>query len=988
MDDSDDYNFSDDIEIDDATLAALEAVENNYETQRATASTSAFGVAVPPPKKQKTAHNWGIGNTNVNNGSLKRHRTDEEEFPDISVSGAGSYGVANQQTHPNRPSAPTRGRTPTRATGVGMGHPSASTSRNSTFRANSNPPVAGPSRPTPAPPMSRSASGHYDLNQVNRRTSSSHYSANQRRTPTPAPEPAPPQHPPPQQRYQAGRGQIPVQRPQQARYQAPPQFQSQAQPTQPPQRTQAYGTQTQRGRLTAEQKLKMELDILRAQVEQLQQQHEETQQKLKEAEDKKLAQLGEVSILRHKLQQIGETHTNEIEKMRAQKEAAEAQYLLREKELKAAMEAMRTQFTIKQNELEVGLRKTPWSTRIKRIDRQALGPGISVPSPIRQWNVGSSQAGPSALAETPRRPRIAASQGGSPTRSQQRLVKKISFANDGGKKSMPSLPGFENAFESTPVKVKAKGKGKQGDLDAMREQDFFAPEPLPPSPPRSPPRARQLRRSQSVESMDVAMRDMPPPTQIPSQMPSTPKRRGTVQSQVQVHVEDVDMDAPAKDEGPIPVDDSMDIEPPDWREEAHNIIMSHSIPIGDSTLMTMQRLLHHLPSETSLNIYESYISHSTRLLEMLGAATRFMDTISVLHDIASALFNMAHILSIIGSLPPLIALLNLLRVLSYSIPSFSTLLLTPPDDANSDTASLLMSVINDAIVDYTNPEREGYNKDLAVPLVLEIVDLLETLCWSVPDRLTTQFTHFLRNHEVQMVLLSPKQPSEVLRRAVQSFTFIISHDRLAKHFLIMPNRYNPERPSKTRPQVEQLATYLYDSEYDVPECLPLREDILRLITTLAIADLESLDALIHSHTLIPAIVYFLTTLCNSFWEDEVDILGNIPCTSPILPIINRATSLLYYIVKTPSPKFDLRSKLLNMLASPFTGVTHMFIVSIGRLAHAEPPIWLNEEGQAQLDHTCELARGLLDAVVEGPEIDAIWMAFHRESEASMQTDEA
>jgi len=83
MDGSDDY-FTDDIVLDEQTLAVLDQEEQQYLLQN-----TAPQLAPPATKRQKTNHGWkpGVGN--------RRTTTlDElEDLPEISVQGDGSYGV-------------------------------------------------------------------------------------------------------------------------------------------------------------------------------------------------------------------------------------------------------------------------------------------------------------------------------------------------------------------------------------------------------------------------------------------------------------------------------------------------------------------------------------------------------------------------------------------------------------------------------------------------------------------------------------------------------------------------------------------------------------------------------------------------------------------------------------------------------------------------------------------------------------------------------
>ncbi|KAH7925537.1 hypothetical protein BV22DRAFT_427678 [Leucogyrophana mollusca] len=86
MSDSDDY-FSDDIVLDDQTLAVLDAEESKF--KRSLSSQLTVEDDPPPAKRQKTASGWQLGR------NLKRTDTldDMDDLPEISVRTDGTYDV-------------------------------------------------------------------------------------------------------------------------------------------------------------------------------------------------------------------------------------------------------------------------------------------------------------------------------------------------------------------------------------------------------------------------------------------------------------------------------------------------------------------------------------------------------------------------------------------------------------------------------------------------------------------------------------------------------------------------------------------------------------------------------------------------------------------------------------------------------------------------------------------------------------------------------
>lgn len=80
----------------------------------------------------------------------------------------------------------------------------------------------------------------------------------------------------------------------------------------------------------------------------------------------------------------------------------------------------------------------------------------------------------------------------------------------------------------------------------------------------------------------------------------------------------------------------------------------------------------------------------------------------------------------------------------------------------------------------------------------------------------------------------------------------------------------------------------------------------------------------------------------------------------------------------------------------------MFVIGLGRLSYADPPEWHNQTAKELAESSAgtswatilklltelvpELARDLLEQVVEGPEVDTIW-ASYQGSEGDSQAEE-
>jgi len=92
MDDSDDYPI-DEIVLDNQTLAVLDLEEQKYFQGRSSTNTTVH----PINKRQKTLNGWAPGI-----GSASFHGEIDDDLPEISLQGDGSYGIGNSVNFASR----------------------------------------------------------------------------------------------------------------------------------------------------------------------------------------------------------------------------------------------------------------------------------------------------------------------------------------------------------------------------------------------------------------------------------------------------------------------------------------------------------------------------------------------------------------------------------------------------------------------------------------------------------------------------------------------------------------------------------------------------------------------------------------------------------------------------------------------------------------------------------------------------------------------
>lgn len=118
--------------------------------------------------------------------------------------------------------------------------------------------------------------------------------------------------------------------------------------------------------------------------------------------------------------------------------------------------------------------------------------------------------------------------------------------------------------------------------------------------------------------------------------------------------------------------------------------------------------------------------------------------------------------------------------------------------------------------------------------------------------------------------------------------------------------------------------------------------------------------------------------------------------------------LLHHLVIGEDATLDLRECLLRAPPKTSQGLIHYFLLALGRLSYANPPYWLDDKdkqrlvgvaGLCSVVHSvnsltircADLARALLERVIQGPELDLIWEIYQDEgddnNEAAMDVDD-
>ncbi|KAJ6587023.1 hypothetical protein DFH09DRAFT_1142331 [Mycena vulgaris] len=673
----------------------------------------------------------------------------------------------------------------------------------------------------------------------------------------------------------------------------------------------------------------VQAEELRKQIEELRKENLKFRADLKDATDAKLAKQGEVSILRKGIEKVAQDHATQVANLKLAKEESEAKQMALQKEMKAEMERLKTQFIFKQHELETSSRKPPLSVRSKRIARDFPSTPLTVPSQIRGWNQNATGTG--FPDQSPVRSRVKGSPPGFHPRKTPEKPKKPA-----------KLLGFQNSFmDATPVRSVQSRPKKEAGISARSAQ------------------ARETSPSTS-------------PIPFPHQFNDIKMTEPNFADEL-TGPELFDTDR---------VGDEVvfdEIEPFNWKAELTRIILTHTFPPNASPTFKILVGLA-LPPESS----ERYSNVVTRILEVVASTSHHKDYETSLSRVCQYFRSMVEILSGTDLIPALAALLNLLTCLSSSLPMFTTSLFVEEGD-NFDIIGLLCAVVRDHLdpAKHTHPGSALGN---------ETIGLLEGLCWDVRDDLIVRLARLCTSNDVLMILLDSSQPSWLLLRTTRLLVFLATHPKLSRDLLSSPEEVPPLDRGKVKDaprllHIERLCSYLIDASRKNSEAIDMKSQILTFFGILSVAHADVHATLVGCQVLIPSLVAFLTQMTTLLWDGDEFFMTTPETIVRIIRTLNQTLFFLHHLVFGLEPNFNLRQRLLYAPSRTFNGITHMFIVTFGRLSCADPPEWIDLAQKLELEATSEMAQDLLDLVVDGPEGDSIWAAYTVDTGNNSDTDE-
>lgn len=881
MDDSDDYPI-DEIVLDNQTLAVLDQEEQKYIQERSLLASANLTVQ-PINKRQKTLHGWAPGI-----GSVSLHGEIDDDLPEISLQGDGSYGIGIGVTSANR--APNVFPPP-----VGR-NTQALRSRTSSNIRQTNPPPSGiyPQSSGPRPIVPRPfAPGNV------------------------------PQRP----------GLLP-----------------------PADRNRMEQVDPREQRSPALNELQSQMLDVQKKLNELRDEHSKVQLDLKNALEVKLAKEGEVSILRKNIEKTSQSHAAQLAQIKFEKEKAESKQAQMQKEMKEEVERLRTQYMFKQQELESAIRRptVPASVRAKKMVREFPSTPLAIPSGMSSWNRGGSQnvALRGSFEETPMRPsRVVPVSKASPSRIRRSPEKTRKSA---------MLPGFENAFEtSTPLRSQQvrildnKGKGRIDD-DSM----VFGVG-LGPNFSQSIPVLSQFQvPGQGKQDTEPNQADAIPPA-LPEQS--------------QMNHEEMDVVGLAEGE------DVDVLEPINLKAQLCRIILTHHHP--STKRITFQQLLS---SSQFVNTTNHYSSSCARILEIIASSSRSDDYQESIEVVSGSLLSILVVVSESQDLLSMAILFDLLSELVLSLPGFQSSLLSSTMPLNNETASItIVDLLCKCVIDHLEPNKTPTHRE---EFASGLISLLDSLCFRLPSVALEKVDVIARNRNVFMILFHPSQPMQLIERASRLLVLLSTHHDFSKILLNQPGTHNVSGSDESVKDIfiERLCSHLIDPNRP-QEAYKIH--ILVYFTQLSISHPDAHVVLITSYVLIPSLILYISHLTTPLWEDDGTLASSSSATTSLIRAINQSTLLLHHLIFRTDPSLNLRHKLQHAPHRPFNSISHIFIVTFGRLSYCEAPSWVEGEMRQELEYIAEISRDILELVVDGPEGDSVWAAFQTEPDEESTMDE-
>ncbi|ESK97149.1 rad26 atrip [Moniliophthora roreri MCA 2997] len=715
------------------------------------------------------------------------------------------------------------------------------------------------------------------------------------------------------------------------------------------------------------------VDVLQKQLEELRGENERMQNALKEAQDARFAKEGEVTVLRKGVERAAQDHAAQTAKLRTAKEESDSKHLARQKELSEEIERLRTQLVFKQHEEESNsLRRAPVSVRTKRPVVREMSQTITVPprTPTRNKMFHDSPARlPDSFVAT------------SPSRRMSSVVRRNPISPEKSRKSAV-LPGFENAFLDSPSKAKQNSSMQRSRAPAVPPKDL--PVPSAPSSQRPISTLQRISFSQISYAPQSTPRPQIDEDVIMDDVSAPPSPMNAIMDQdVETGVAEVEGQAPDESEYE---EDVSGVTQLNRKAELTRIMLTHTHPTSKQSALQSFIEWASTPDFPSTQIFSESMSTILETVASVSEDVAFDVSVPTLTRCLVSIFEAFNTANLIQ---PLTMITNLLAMLLHTFPEFRLSFLTHTA-SDVDQRPKILVLLSQLIEEQLPPNKHN---PLSRALSDDIFDFMEVLIWDAPAGSVKKLSMILCNQALTATLFNNAQPHWLLFRSIRFLALLFSYPIMYQHCIDLAtsglNGDGAKLDLQRLFQLERLCSFLIDTNRCDPDAICMKAHVLMFFAALSVAEPDGLNLLVNSQVLIPSVVTYIAYLTKPIWEEEDEETWD-PVLKPAsltTHTLSRAVAVLHYIVNNVQPSVNLRQKFHRSPVRAFNGITHNYIITFGRLAYAPAPEWLNEDSRHHLAGVVEMARDLLEMVVDGPEVDSVWALYQDDMEENEAVDE-
>lgn len=669
-------------------------------------------------------------------------------------------------------------------------------------------------------------------------------------------------------------------------------------------------------------------------VEQYKKELQQATHALKEATTARLTKEGEVTVLRQGIEKFLRDHAAQLAKLRTEKDEALEMCARLKKEMQEERKRMKTQLAFKDYERE-SFRQNAESLNRKNATEESHFPDI---------------------------PAIAR---GLPSVPQSRVELASVVPSNCNNPTLELsgnqlLPGFRNTFcDTTPLRMH-QTHSVEPSRNLVNQSAVY--HDLAPTYPRL--HSKGTRNTPDHDAPDVSGNCVWNSGVPPIDTADTLGKLTTVSQTC----ESGDYFETVKDTGHVQLFQLT---------ELSRIISMHSFtPHANSTIQTVIRAQF---GETSPP--EVQAAFSTSLESVMRVVSRSLDLEHSITNLSEALVSIVFALTTTKSFKILAPLFNLIAILVYCFPRIARHMLSCELQADS----CLVPTLRDTIV-----HQQGIMEQNSCDVVAETISFLIALCFKSDENTRHLLIYITQEPEIWNTVFQHDRPTAISCEFLRFLVVLASHRKTCRDLLLsghLDTRTNESVKVAKVAVVERLCLLLVDPSRKDAKSKELKNLILTFFTIISHSQTDGSDYISTSTSVIPSIMIYLSQLMSPWWEDDETVASFLTdhVASPL--DILQPLILLHYLVNSSISPEKMQQNITLQQHRVFSGTMHHFVVIFGRLAYCEAPEWMDEQQQFQFQSFSEMARDILEFVMDDPDADRTCQTYQMEGDHEVDEDE-